>query len=133
MPSTLPLPTVVSDPHQAYPSQVKLPCILFLKTHFEHGGVDRKGHDTLYRMVEMVSAIGWEVHVISRSKVMRGGALVDLKQCMRCILQGCDAFNKNISAAVTKAFQAANTLPELEDMRGDELDTKLTQWRWKLR
>ena len=133
MPRSPPPPAVVSNPGQAHPNQPKLACTVFLKTHFEHGGIDKKGHDMLYRMIEMMSAIGWEVHIIRQSKIVRPSASATLGRYMTCILQGCNVFNVNMNAAVEKAFRAANTLPKLQGASSDELDTMLTQWRWKLR
>ena len=127
------LPAIVSNPGQAHPGQPRLPCIVFLEAHFAHGGVDKKGHDTLYHMIKMISAIGWEVHVMFQSEIVRVGALAQLERYMICILQGCNVFNKSMSTAVEKASHAADVPPDLDGVFGTEQDTRLKQWRWTLR
>ena len=54
---TMPSPPLqpVAYPPQVEEDQLKLPCIVFLKTHYEQGGVNRKEYDVLYRMIEMAS------------------------------------------------------------------------------
>ena len=130
--SPLPVATV-ADPHEVYPNQPKLPCIVFLKTHFEHGGVDKKGYDMLHRMIEMMSATGREVHVIFQSKIACRTSLVNMDQYLSCIVQGCDTFNKRMRATVRKTSRAADSLPGLGDLIGDKLERRLKQWRWKLK
>ena len=122
----------VSNPAQLHHNQPELHCIRFLKTHLEHGGVSKKGYDMLYRMIEMMSAIGWEVHVMYSSKIPHVGSKGKMEWYASCILQGCDVFSNNMKATLNKAMEANQTLPELEGSRED-LERKLEQWRQKLR
>ncbi|KAK3713703.1 hypothetical protein LTR37_008397 [Vermiconidia calcicola] len=103
--------------------------------HFEHGGVDKKGFDMLYRMIEMMTGLGHEAYLVYSSKTQSDRSLANMEWYADCIVEGCEAFRKNMEAAALKASQAADSLPELkgEETSGDELQTKLTQWRWKLK
>ncbi len=57
----------------------KLPCMMFLETHFNHGGLDRKGVDMLQRTIEMISAIGWEAHLIFQSKIASASSIAKME------------------------------------------------------
>lgn len=103
-----------------------------LKLHFEHGGVNKKGYDMLYRMIQMTSAIGWEVHVTFCSKIPRAGSVANMEWYANCILQGCEVFRTNMKAFVKKAIAADRSLPELEREQ-QALETKIKQWQRKLR
>lgn len=124
-------PTTQSPP--AREKGKPLPCIEFLKTHFERGGVDQKGFDMLYRMIQMISAVGWEVHVIYQSKVATASAIEKIKWYFDCILQGCSVFHSNMQKASSKAKDAADKLPDISDWSDYTLETKLIQWTWKLK
>lgn len=90
-----------------------LTCIRVLKLHFEHGGLDQIGYDVLYRMIQMMSAIGWETHVAITSSAPPGDCSTKMKRYARCILQGCQMFSHNMQIAADRALQAAKSLPEL--------------------
>jgi hypothetical protein len=83
----------------------------------------------LYRMIEMMSAIGWEVHLIYQSKMPTSQSLTKIHWYLRCILQGVGAFEKNIHRAASKAKDVARTLPILDDVAGEDIDSVLAQWR----
>lgn len=114
------------------PSVPDLPCVAFLKTHFANSGLDGKGYHMLYRMIEMISAIDWEVHTTCSSENPRPRANEDMIQYAKCILQGCEAFRKNMLPALIEAQVAVATLPNLEG-DGEELEARFKQWRSKLR
>lgn len=134
LPSPLsPLPAVVSNPHQGFPDQAKLACIDFLQRHLEHGGLSRRKHNVLYRMIEMISACGWEVHVMAQSDIARPGALADIDRFIACILRGCSSFNKRIRPAGWRAHNAVHELPDLQDVVGSDLEKKVAQWNARLR
>ena len=128
-----PSASIMFDSHQASPGRPKLRCIRFLKKHYEQQGVDKQGHDMVYRMIEMMSAIGWEVHVTFQSKIVRPGSLVNMELYADCILQGCEVFRKNMRSAFDRAAGAMETLPKLDGPGGQDQETKLMQWRWKFR
>lgn len=117
---------------QANSKKAKLPCIGFLKTHFEERGLDEKGYKMLHRMIEMISAIGFEMHVIYSSKIPSEGSKLKIQRYLSCISQGCEAFSKNMNAAVEKAENASRVLPKLEGTL-HELQLKLQQWETELR
>jgi hypothetical protein len=107
----------------------KLPCVHALLQHFNNGGISRKGYDMLYRMIEMMSAIGWEVHLIYQSKMPTSQSLTKIHWYLRCILQGVGAFQKHIHRAASKAKDVTRTLPVLDDVAGKDIDNVLAQWR----
>ena len=77
--------------------------------------------------------MGYEVHVVAQSKIRRPSLAENLHRYTTCIFQGCEAFNKNMRAALEKAESAAKSLPELEDMEGAQLEAILKQWQSELR
>ncbi|KAK5175086.1 uncharacterized protein LTR77_000223 [Saxophila tyrrhenica] len=103
----------------------KLQCVQFLETHFEQGGVDKKGFEMLYRMVEMMSAIGWETHLIFHSKIATGSSLAKMEYYISCMLQGCEVFRASMQEAAQKATDASNALPVV-DTSGNTTDAELS-------
>lgn len=133
MPTPSPTTHSTSQLSQAREKGKLLPCIEFLKTHFEYGGVDQKGFDILYHMIEMISAVGWEVHVIYQSKITTTRIVEKIQWYLDCLLQGCGMFHSNMQKAFKRAKDAAEKLPDVSDWSDDTLETKLIQWRWKLK
>jgi hypothetical protein len=110
----------------------KLACIQALLQHFANRGINRTGYDMLYRMIEMMSAIGWEVHLIYQSKMPTSQSLTKIHWYLRCILQGVGAFQKHIHRAASKAKEVARSLPILDDVSADDIANSLAQWRTAL-
>ena len=112
---------------------MKLPCVVSLKAHFDNGGLDQNGFDMLSRMIELISAIGWEVHLIWSSKMATARSIERVESSMDFILQGCNVFYKNMEDASSKAKDAASRLPALGDKADESQKTKLKQWKWTLK
>ena len=109
-----------------------LACVRVLKLHFEHGGVDKKGYNILYRMVQMMSAIGWEIHVMICSKIPAASSSAKIKCYAGCILEGSEVFRKNMKASVNRTMNASEMLSELEG-EPQMLEGKVKQWQNGLR
>jgi hypothetical protein len=118
---------------QRHTCEQQLPCIDLLQQHLEHCGIEESAFNMLYRMIEMTSAIGWEVHLVFQSKIPSGPSIANIRYYMDCILQGCSSLHNAMQEAAVMAKDAANTLPALNELPVDELETRLKQWRWKLK
>lgn len=110
----------------------KLRCIVFLETHFEQGGLDKKGFEMLYRMIQMSSAIGSEVHVIHQSKILCASSLTKMEWYCKCILQGCEAFHANMQQASVNAKGPPRGL-STDSVSRRTSQAELTQWREQLK
>jgi hypothetical protein len=116
----------------------KLPCIVFLERHFKNGGVNGQGFEALSSVIGMISAIGWETHVIFEAKMAMGTSMTVMEGHMGHILQVCKVFKRTMKNGLVKVEYAANGLPDLKDEKGrrlvdDEMDDALTTWGNKLR
>lgn len=72
----------------------------------------------LYRMVEMISATGCEAHRLLASGQVCSQSLACIELYSRCILQGCDVFRRNMTAAVEKVVKMRRVLPNLDCGQG---------------
>ena len=112
--------------------QSELECIRFLKLHLKRGGLSKKGYDILFRMILMISAIGWELHVVYSSKIPSATVRAKMEQYISCILEGCGAFIRNMKAAADRAIVARDAFPVAFETRA-ELRSRLDLWRKSFR
>jgi hypothetical protein len=116
----------------------KLPCVVFLEKHAKNGGVNEQGFKALSSVIGMISAMGWETHVIFEAKMAMGVSVAVMEGHMERILQVCKIFKKSMKDGLVKVEYAANGLPDLKDETGgkledDEMDDALITWENKLR
>ena len=111
----------------------RLPCAEYLQAYFEDGGLDQKTFQLLSRMIEMISAIGREVHVVHQSKIPGASSAAYVEKYMDCTIQGCAALDKTSRRAFLAAREAKERLPALTGVLGGELNSRLSQWRSRLR
>ena len=116
----------------------KLPCVVFLERHYKNGGVNEKGFTALSSVIGMISAVGWETHVIFEGKMATGTSKAVMEGHMEHMLQVCKVFKKSMKNGLVKVEYATNGLPDLKDEKGtrledDEMDDALTTWGNKLR
>ena len=88
----------------------------------------------LYNMIEMMSAIAYEVYAILQYQNPLSESVANMLLYCKCILDGCEAFNRNMVKALQKASDTLRKLPDIEKHGSDgERETKIKQWRWKLK
>ena len=126
---------VKSVPQQSRPKpSSELLCIRFLKLHYKDGGLAKVLFKMLYRMIEMMTGIGYEVFIMNQSISPEKGSLAKVKWYQYCILEGCVHFDDNHTAALTKANKVAAGMPDLDDVTSEsELGVKLRHWMDKLK
>lgn len=130
--SMSPTSPVPSSPPPSDQPRPLLPCIRFLNAHFQHDGMDKGSYDLLYRMIEVMSAAGYEAGVIFSSQSTSPRSEIAIHGYLRCIREGTEAFRATILQPWKKARRATKSLPELDE-NDDMLETKWRQWYWKLR
>lgn len=122
--SVLAPPTTIADA----PRPVAL---CFLDAHFEHGGLDADGYDTLYGVLRMFSEIslllfphsrGLDARVMSRIKVLSNR-----------IAGTFHIFGENIDIHLRRAKRAMHELPDLAVAQEDCRRHNLKVWRRRLR
>ncbi len=124
-------PSAIESPPKT--SRPKVPCAVFLKCHHDSGGLDSHTFSMLYRMIEMIGAIDWEVHLVYQSKIPSTTSAANVQWYLNCMLQGCNTLCNTIQRSSTKAKEATASLPALEGRGADELETRVRQWRWKIK
>ncbi|KAK5715359.1 hypothetical protein LTR17_016793 [Elasticomyces elasticus] len=121
-------PTPLTDSSEATTPREKLRVIQALNIHLAHGGIEQRTYDKLYRMVEMISAIGLELRRIS--KIPHASFIRKVERYATCLLEGCEAFRRLLLARARKAQEAADGLAELDGVDDDEqLTERLKAWR----
>ena len=94
---------VANTPAQLNPNQPLLQCIQTLKTLFVNNGVDETGYWMLYRMIEMMTAMGWEAHVMVDNFSKQDRPKMNVMWYVNCISEGCMVFRQNISVSLTSS------------------------------
>ena len=112
----------------------KLVVVDFLNAHLVHGGISQEGYNMLYRMVEMISAIGKELHPIALSPqdVIQPSTIRNIQWYSTCVNEGCERCRKHFEGKLRAAQSAAAGLPDLEgnwEVEGDVFMGKLRVWR----
>lgn len=116
-----------TDTEQPKSEQPLLVCMQVLEFHYEHGGIDKKGYDILARMIQMMSAIGWEIHLIFRSKIVWTGSLANMEMYANYLRQGCEVFCASMKAAISETLRIDEALPEFVEGQS-ALEVALEQW-----
>lgn len=129
---SLSLATSTVESTQGHSGQPLLACVRFLNLHSEHGGLNQKEFNMLYRIIQMTSAIGWEVHVTFSSKIPWVRSMEKMQCYIDCILQGCEVFRKNMAAFVKNAMNVSASLPDLDDNK-QRIATNIKYWQQSLR
>ena len=83
-------------------------------------------------MIEMMSAMGWEAHVIYSSRIASEGSKANIERYAGCILQGVAAFRKNMKTAIKSTISMSESLPIL-DAGWEALSDRVEEWHQKLR
>ncbi|KAK6424552.1 hypothetical protein LTR81_002892 [Elasticomyces elasticus] len=120
-------PTSPTDSSEDTTPREKLRVIQALNIHLAHGGIEQRTYDKLYRMVEIISAIGLELRRIS--KIPHASFIRRVEWSAACLLEGCEAFRRLLLARARKAQEAADGLTELESVEDDLLTEGLKIWR----
>lgn len=71
--------------------------------------------------------------MVFQSKIPRAGSVANMLRFADCILQGAEAFCKNMKTAMDKGASAAEQLPDLAKLAVEGYHDKLSQWQAKLR
>jgi hypothetical protein len=108
--------------------------VSFLRVHLEHGGIHQQGHDALYHMVMLITAIGKGLHTIVQSKIAAPATLRRMEWHATCVQAGCEMFKQFMEDRLQMAQHATKELPSLEDLGSvEELREKLGVWKAALR
>lgn len=106
-----------------------LSCIRFLNHVHKKGGVDNRGYQILYRMCQLIWAIGHEVEIRKKVKLPRAQRLAKLQSYCGALVQGAKLWQKNMKAHVYHVLDVIFSLPRLRS--GDafqNLEPKLNEW-----
>lgn len=125
-----------ADPQQKRPEMKErgklLPVIRFLNQHQANNGIERHGHDIMYRMVLMVSAIGQDLHaVVLSGGPVRTGVVAKIEWYARCILEGLMIFRTFFERVCQSAKSVADNLSDLsvcEKEGVESLKEGLEEW-----
>ncbi|KAK5135989.1 hypothetical protein LTR08_004243 [Meristemomyces frigidus] len=112
----------------------KLLVIEFLNAHLVNSAIDQGGYNMLYRMVEMISAIGKVMHSLAHSPLhsVQPSVLHEVENYARCVLEGCSRCMMHFKNQVQWAESRAKGLPELGgSWEGNDelLKGKMRVWR----
>jgi len=87
-------------------------------------------------MIQIISAIGRELHTISCSEVVLVGAVRRVEWYAWCLLDGCGAFQRVMEGRIGKVREAVEGLLEFDDgggMGDGEVEGRVGQLRGVLR
>ncbi|KAK1811402.1 hypothetical protein LTR12_014211 [Friedmanniomyces endolithicus] len=107
-----PPPTTAAPP----PNQ---PLVLrFLAAHLASNAIEPRTHAKLHRMIQIISAIGRELHTLLSSEVALVGAVRRVEWYAWCLLDGCRAFRRVMEGRVESVREAVEGLLEFDDGGG---------------
>lgn len=106
-----------------------LSCIRFLNRVRENGGVDDRGYQILYRMCQLIWAIGHEVEIRKKVKLARAQRLAKFLRFCEALHQGAKLWQKNMKNQILRGTKLALSLPLLHTVTAfQELEPKLQEW-----
>ncbi|KAK5712265.1 hypothetical protein LTR17_018009 [Elasticomyces elasticus] len=121
-------PTSPTDSPEDTTPREKLRVIQALDIHLAHDGIEQRTYDKLYRMVEIISAIGLDLRRVS--KIPHASFIRRIEWYAACLLEGCEAFRRLLLARARKAQEAADGLTELDGVDDEgQLTERLKDWR----
>ena len=111
----------------------RLPCRIFLEKHYETGGVSQQGYEALKSVIGMITEMAWETRVIWQGKIVFGKSRELFEGHVARIIRVCGVFSENLRKQLVIIDSTSNMLPELQELKGDDLEDALTTWDNKLR
>ncbi|KAK1060007.1 hypothetical protein LTR74_012228 [Friedmanniomyces endolithicus] len=90
----------------------------FLTTHLAHNAIEPRTHAKLARMIQIISAIGRELHTLLSSEVALVSAVRRVEWYAWCLLDGCGAFRRVMEGRVGGVREAVEGLLEFDDGGG---------------
>lgn len=112
----------------------KLAVVRLLDATLAEGGIDQQGHDMLYRMIMMTSAIGEQLQLIAQtSGVARASTAETIQRYATSLLQGCEVFGGYFEGRMDCARQVAERLPGNKRGKGEESVVSMEAWKTALR
>ena len=108
----------------------------FLATHLASNAIEPRTHAKLHRMIQIISAIGRELHTLLSSEVALVGAVRRVEWYAWCLLDGCGAFRRVMEGRVGGVRKAVEGLLEFDDGGGvgdEEVEERVRELRGVLR
>lgn len=106
-----------------------LPCIRLLNRMYDKGTVNGRGYQILYRMCQMIWAIGHEVIIRKKVKLPRAQRLNRFRQLCDAVYQGAKLWQRNMKTQMYSACRVIVTLPRLDTERPfQDLEPTLNVW-----
>ncbi|KAK0353506.1 hypothetical protein LTR91_020402 [Friedmanniomyces endolithicus] len=104
----------------------------FLATHLASNAIEPRTHAKLHRMIQIISAIGRELHTLLSSEVALVGAVRRVEWYAWCLLDGCGAFRRVMEGRVGGVRKAVEGLLEFDDGGGvgdEEVEERVRELR----
>ena len=106
-----------------------LACIRLLDRFYARGGLSERGHQILYRMCQIIWALGNEVEIRKKVKLPRAERLAKFQRFCDALLEGAQLFKKNMKAQMNRVIETTGKLPALHTINAyQDLRPKLNQW-----
>lgn len=105
-----------------------LKCIRFLNEYYDQGSIDERRYSILYRMCQMIWAIGHEVEIRKDVKLPRAERLAKLKHYCECVLKGARLFMSNMKARSWRVWTIATSIPQLKGIAWQDVEPKMYRW-----
>lgn len=94
----------------------------FLDLHAAQGGIDYPAYKIAYRMIEMISAMGQDVHIIIQSKIPHITIVNRVAGVAAGVLEGCEVFRQHFGERLMSVQDIAQELPMLDSLRVEALE-----------
>ncbi|KAK0898045.1 hypothetical protein LTR02_010389 [Friedmanniomyces endolithicus] len=119
-------------PTTAAPAPNQPLVLRFLAAHLEQNAIEPRTHAKLHRMIQIISAIGRELHTLLSSEVALVGAVRRVEWYAWCLLDGCGAFRRVMEGRVESVREAVEGLLEFDDGGGvgdEEVEGRVRELR----
>lgn len=108
-----------------------LACIRTLDRFYGRGGLGERSYQILYRMCQIIWAIGNEVEIRNSKKVKlpRAERLAKFRRYCDALLEGVQLFKNNMKAQMNHVRESTSNLPVLHNVKAyQDLRPKLDEW-----